>query len=100
MISAPNSQNPNYKVHVMKGAIGTSVLEEIADIFRNHNIDAMKRKSYYRLFVGLIRVLPSKTKEGDDQSPSKHGATHKVKAIHQHQHKQRLNAGIMSLQVH
>ena len=39
MIGVPNSQNLNYKVHVLKGAPGTSVLEEIADIFRNYHID-------------------------------------------------------------
>ena len=35
MIGAPNSQNLNYKLHIMKGAPGTSVSAEaeIVDIF-------------------------------------------------------------------
>ena len=40
MIGAPNSMNLNCKVRVMKEAPGPSVSEEIADIFRNYNIDA------------------------------------------------------------
>ena len=39
MIGAPNSLNLNCKVHVMKEAPGPLVSEEIADIFRNYNID-------------------------------------------------------------
>ena len=39
MIGAPNSLNLNCKVRVMKEAPGPSVSEEIADIFRNYNID-------------------------------------------------------------
>ena len=39
MIGAPNSLNLNCKVCVMKEAPGPSVLEEIADIFRNYDID-------------------------------------------------------------
>ena len=41
MTGAPNSQNINYKVRVMKGTTGTSFAEEIADIFRNYNIDVL-----------------------------------------------------------
>ena len=33
MVGAPNSQNLSYTVRVMKGAPGTSVSTEIADIF-------------------------------------------------------------------
>ena len=33
MIGALNLQNLNYNVRVMKGVLGTSVSEEIADIF-------------------------------------------------------------------
>ena len=40
MIGAPNSLNLNCKVCVMKEAPGPSVSEEIADIFRNYNIDS------------------------------------------------------------
>ena len=39
MIGAPNSLNLKCKVRVMKEAPGPSVSEEIADIFRNYNID-------------------------------------------------------------
>ena len=39
MIGAPNSLNLNCKVRVMKEVPGPSVSEEIADIFRNYNID-------------------------------------------------------------
>ena len=39
MIGVPNSPNLNCKVRVMKEAPGPSVSEEIADIFRNYNID-------------------------------------------------------------
>ena len=39
MIGAPNSLNPNCKVHVTKEAPGPSVSEEIADIFTNYDID-------------------------------------------------------------
>ena len=39
MIGAPNSLNLNCKVRVMKEAPDSSVSEEIADIFRNYNID-------------------------------------------------------------
>ena len=41
MIGAPNSLNLNCKVHVMKEAPGPSVSEEIADIFRNYDIDSV-----------------------------------------------------------
>ena len=41
MIGAPNSENINYKVRVTKGTPGTSIAEEIADIFRNYNIDVL-----------------------------------------------------------
>ena len=39
MIGAQNSLNLNCKVRVIKEAPGPSVSEEIADIFRNYNID-------------------------------------------------------------
>ena len=39
MIGAPNSLNLSCKVRVIKEAPGPSVSEEIADIFRNYNID-------------------------------------------------------------
>ena len=39
MIGAPNSLKLICKVRVIKEAPGPSVSEEIADIFRNHNID-------------------------------------------------------------
>ena len=41
MIGAPNSLNLNCKVRVMKEAPGPWVSEEIADIFRNYNIDIL-----------------------------------------------------------
>ena len=41
MIGAPNSLNLNCKVRVMKEAPGPSVLEEIADILTNYNIDSL-----------------------------------------------------------
>ena len=47
MIGAPNSLNLNCKVRVMKEAPGPSVSEEIADIFRNYNIDIVKTSSYF-----------------------------------------------------
>ena len=40
MIGALNSLNLNCKVRVMKEVSGPSVSEEIADIFRNCNIDS------------------------------------------------------------
>ena len=40
MMRAPNSLNLNCKVRVMKEAPGSLVSEEIADIFRNYNIDS------------------------------------------------------------
>ena len=43
MMSAQNSLNLNCKVRVMKEAPGPSVSEEIADIFRNYNIDSNLR---------------------------------------------------------
>ena len=42
MIGAPNSPNLSLKVRVMKEAPAPSVSEEIADIFRNYNIDLLK----------------------------------------------------------
>ena len=39
MIRALNSLNLNFKVRVKKETPGPSVSEEIADIFRNYNID-------------------------------------------------------------
>ena len=39
MIGAPNSLNLNCKVRVMKEAPSPLVSEELADIFRNYNID-------------------------------------------------------------
>ena len=42
MIGAPNSMNLNCKVRVMKEAPGPSVSEEIADIFTDYNIDAVR----------------------------------------------------------
>ena len=39
MMGSPNSMNLNCKVRGMKEALGPSVAEEIADIFRNYNID-------------------------------------------------------------
>ena len=39
MIGAPNSLNLNWKVRVIKEAPGPSVSEEVADIFRNYNIN-------------------------------------------------------------
>ena len=39
MIGAPNSLNLNCKVRVMKEAPCPSVSEEMADIFRNYDID-------------------------------------------------------------
>ena len=40
MMGAPNSLNLNGKVRVTKEAPGPSVSEEIADMFRNYNIDS------------------------------------------------------------
>ena len=51
MIGAPNSLNLNCKVRVMKEAPDFSVSEQIADIFRNYNIDKQ------RLFVNNNLVL-------------------------------------------
>ena len=42
MVGAPNSLNLNCKVRVMKEAPGPAVSEEIADIFRNYNIDDVR----------------------------------------------------------
>ena len=44
MISAPNSLNLNCKARVMKEAPGPSVSLEIADIYRNYNMDPPKIK--------------------------------------------------------
>ena len=46
MIGAPNSLNLNCKVRVMKEVPGPSVSEEIADIFRNYDIDVSIQKTY------------------------------------------------------
>ena len=40
MIVAPNSLNLSCKARVVEEALGPLVSEEIADIFRDHNIDA------------------------------------------------------------
>ena len=45
MIGAPNSLNLNCKVRVIKQAPGLSVSEEIADIFRNYDIDYMHHRA-------------------------------------------------------
>ena len=39
MIGTPNSLNLNCKVRVMEEEPGPSISEEIADIFRNYDID-------------------------------------------------------------
>ena len=39
MIGAPNIRGQKYWVGIVQWAPETSVLEEIADIFRNYNID-------------------------------------------------------------
>ena len=39
MIGAPNTQGQKYWVGIVQWAPETSVSEEIADIFRNYNID-------------------------------------------------------------
>ena len=39
MIDAPNTRGQKYWVGIVQWAPETSVLEEIADIFRNYNID-------------------------------------------------------------
>ena len=39
MIGAPNTRNQKYWVGIVQCAPETSVLEEIADIFTNYNID-------------------------------------------------------------
>ena len=41
MIGAPNTQDPEYWVGIVQWAPETSVSEEIADIFRNYNIDTV-----------------------------------------------------------
>ena len=40
MIGAPNTRAQKYLVGIVQWAPETSVSEEIADIFRNHNIDS------------------------------------------------------------
>ena len=50
MIGAPNSLNLNCKVRVMREVPGPSVSEEIADIFRNYNIDSTKFGSTPKLW--------------------------------------------------
>ena len=40
MIGAPNTLSQKYWVGIVQWALKTSVSEEIADIFRNYNIDA------------------------------------------------------------
>ena len=39
MIGAPNTRGQKYWAGIVQWAPETSVLEEITDIFRNHNID-------------------------------------------------------------
>ena len=39
MIGAPNTRGQKYLVGIVQWAPETSVLKEIADIFRNYNID-------------------------------------------------------------
>ena len=52
MSGATNSLNLNCKVRVMKEAPGPSVSEEIANIFRNYNIDtAVEVKAYMRNYI-------------------------------------------------
>ena len=41
MIGAPNTRGQKYWVGIVQWAPETSVLEEIADIFRNYDIDCL-----------------------------------------------------------
>ena len=66
MIGAPNSLNLNCKVCVMKEAPDSSVSEEIADIFRNYDINAHVQthlsKKYYISSVSRVwHVAPQWT---------------------------------------
>ena len=55
MIGAPNSLNLNCKVRVMKKTPGPSVLEEIADIFTNYDIDiCMNRSLHFPIITGYF----------------------------------------------
>ena len=56
MIGAPNSLNLNCKVRVMKEAPDSSVSEEIADIFRNYNIDkiVVAMENFEKCIVAMI----------------------------------------------
>ena len=47
MMGAPNSLILNCNVRVMKEAPGPSVSEEIADIFRDYNIDNNNNENLY-----------------------------------------------------
>ena len=51
MMGALNSLNLNCKVRVMKEVPGPSVSEEIADIFRNYNIDTYT--DYHPMYFGI-----------------------------------------------
>ena len=52
MIGAPNTQGQKYWVGIVQWAPETSVSEEIADIFRNYDIDILMRSIPCRLFPG------------------------------------------------
>ena len=60
MIGAPNTQGQKYCAGIVQSAPGTSVSEEIADIFRNYNIDNDKInifKTSYRNLYFINRII-------------------------------------------
>ena len=57
MIGAPNSLNLNCKVRVMKEVPGSSVSEEIADIFRNYDIDAIEVLKMDQFLFSTLRLI-------------------------------------------
>ena len=56
MIGAPNTQSQKYRVGIVQWAPETSVSEEIADIFRNYNIDSLDYVKMQNLYLPRISV--------------------------------------------
>ena len=63
MIGAPNTRGQKYWVVIVQWAPETSVLEEIADIFRNYNIDFDSlAQDFSNSIANALELLPSCTK--------------------------------------
>ena len=59
MIGAPNTQGQKYWVDIVQWAPETSVPEELADIFRNYNIDNIVYMEGYMLCWTFVNSVIS-----------------------------------------